>query len=681
MKKIFLLLFVYCRVLSQSECRAGFKGYTNQSEQQQAEILESVTRNFSTLKSASSFTYVIPVVFHIFHQGGVSNVPVNKILQQVNILNKEMQRTHADTAQTHPAFKSLAAGMNIEFRIATKDPAGNCTNGINRIYTSMYACGNVDSVCKLSAWPSDKYLNIWVGESFTINNPLANSNGICYSLGIGTWPWMQYMKQGVIISQFDLNNIGGSQKGRTLVHEVGHFLNLRHIWGDATCGNDSVADTPPAVNDNSNCPIFPRRPNNACGSGSIGEMYMNYMDYTNEFCRNMFSIGQVNRMLACLNSTVGSRSNLWSAANLSLTGVADPYVYPAPCAAVPEILPFTPTVICTGDSVQVTDISYGGGGARTWNFFGNSSSSLSDSIVWVKYNNAGDFNIELSKSVPGATNTKVFQQRVVVRDPFVTQTIPYQNGFETNFQLNDWKVVNQDFDTTWRCFNNVSFSGNRSMGITNYHNQYPMFDALFSPFFDLSSTPNVRVKFRLHFVRQRSYNKDALKVFYSKNCGATWVLAYHKNSAALAVVPGLDTTYHLPSTNEWRLDSLAIPGGQGSEKVMLRFEFKSDNGNNIFIDDINIRSAPVGLKENEISSRIIIYPNPASSKVIVSTNELADRIEISDVLGRIVLSQGQNITSSETEIDVSALQNGMYFLSVKKNDLTAAGKHLIIINE
>ncbi|MCE3229304.1 MAG: hypothetical protein K0S32_3855, partial [Bacteroidetes bacterium] len=170
----------------------------------------------------------------------------------------------------------------------------------------MYTCANIDSLPKLSLWPTDKYLNIWVYESARVNNVLANSNGLCLNPGIGTWPWINFMKQGVYLTSYDINNIGTTTvKGRRLVHEVGHFLNLRHIWGDANCGNDSVADTPPSVTFNSGCPTFPKNPMNACGSNTMGEMYSNYMDYTSENCQNLFTAGQVSRMDACLNSTVG----------------------------------------------------------------------------------------------------------------------------------------------------------------------------------------------------------------------------------------------------------------------------------------------------------------------------------------------------------------------------------------
>jgi hypothetical protein len=155
-------------------------------------------------------------------------------------------------------------------------------------------------------WDNKKYLNIWVVKF---------GGGMSTLLGYATPPGSPAAYDGVVVNTTNFGSTGNVtapyNKGRTATHEIGHFLNLRHTWGDATCGNDLVSDTPPAEEANYNCPSFPRRAFNTCGAGANGEMYMNYMDYTNDACMKMFTTGQKNRMRATL-ATGGSRSTLTS---------------------------------------------------------------------------------------------------------------------------------------------------------------------------------------------------------------------------------------------------------------------------------------------------------------------------------------------------------------------------------
>lgn len=618
-------------------------------------------------------TYVIPVVFHIFHNGGASNVSNAQVLNQVSILNTEFRRQQADTLLTPPAFKPLAAALSIEFRLATLDPLGNCTNGINRIYTTMYTCANVDSLCKRSAWPPDKYLNIWIAESFRIDNPLANSNGLCVDLGVGTWPWIQFMKQGVVMPAYDINNIGSpNTRGRRMVHEIGHFLNLRHIWGDANCGNDSVADTPPSVTFNTGCPSFPRNPLNACGSSTIGEMYSNYMDYTSEACTNLFTAGQVNRMEACLTSTVGNRNLLWSPSNLSNTGTNDPYVYPGPCPGTPDILPYQPVVICAGDSVKFTDISYGFSGSpvsRIWNFYGNPVSSLTDSIVWVKYSVPGVYNVELTKTLSSDSETRLFIKKVIVLDPTDVLGVPYTNGFETASEANQWKVVNSDNDTTWRVFDNVSANGLRCVGINNYYNNYPLLDEIISPAFDLSAANSSAFQFKVHFSKRLPYNSDRLSLFYTKDCGKTWMQLYSRNGSMLKTVMSDQTMYHLPASfSEWRTETVVFSTDSSFSNIRFRFQFKSDYGNNLLIDDINLTSSDItGSREEERNPGVSAFPNPTDKSIHVRFKVPLKEItgfEVTDVTGRVFLNGFIERNTSEFLMDMGSLPAGMYLLKV-----------------
>lgn len=241
----------------------------------------------------------IPVVVHVVYNSAVENISDAQILSQIDVLNKDFRRLNADASNTPAAFSGLASDTEIEFCLASKDPNGNATSGIVRKSTNVNTFNTNNSV-KFSnsggstAWDVRNYFNIWVCD-------LGPS-----TLGYAEFPTGNVSNTyGVVISYTAFGTTGTAQapfnKGRTATHEIGHCFNLKHIWGDATCGNDLVNDTPTQRGPNYNCPNFPKV--TSCGNGPYGEMFMNYMDYTNDACMNMFTSGQKSRMLAVLNTS------------------------------------------------------------------------------------------------------------------------------------------------------------------------------------------------------------------------------------------------------------------------------------------------------------------------------------------------------------------------------------------
>lgn len=650
------------------------------------ELLEQETqallKNMGSQKTMSTATYVIPVVFHIIHTGTTGNISDAQIIDQVNILNKEFRRLQADTALTPPAFKSLAAAFDVEFRLATKDPSGNCTNGINRIYSSLATCSfGWDDVKTLSYWPSNQYLNLWIVESMHYPGSTACNGG-----GYSVFPGGAAASDGIVMRGDLIGSIGtaatnsgwGNFFGRYLIHELGHWFNLRHIWGDTNCGNDLVSDTPPALTSNSGCPSFPHNPNNSCGSNANGEMFTNYMDYTTGSCLNMFSAGQVVRMTAAINSAISGRNNLWSASNLSATGTADPYVYPASCVAVPQILPYTPIIACEGDSVKFTDYSYGGNStSRQWDFFGQPASSLTDSIVKVKYSAAGVYNVALTKNYMSSTITQTFTNKVHIlpATPNLNYIFPFTESFEIpgNF-IGEWTVVNRDENinpVTWQTFTNTAFTGSYCVGINNSANIAPAVDELYSPTYSLTAAATATLSFRVHYTQKATSDYDKLLVAMSSNCGKTWTNLYSKNAAMLKTSAALNgADYYPTSQSEWRKESIDLSFYLPANEMKFRFSFTSGGGNNIFIDDINLQGDIVGIEENKQTERKIkLYPNPAENVVnILIESSLANNatLEVTNVLGNIILKQ--NIKSGLSPVDLNNFANGIYFVTVKEDN-------------
>jgi len=258
------------------------------------EAIEEFTQRFvergGELTDRNAIT--IPVVVHVVYNTSAQNISEAQILSQINVLNADFRKLNSDASLIPSAFTGVAADAQIQFCLASVDPNGNPTNGIVRKSTtrSSFSTNNwvkYNANGGSNAWPADKYLNIWVCNL---------SNGV---LGYAQFPGGAAATDGIVCTFTAFGTTGTAtapfNKGRTATHEVGHWLNLRHIWGDATCGTDYVNDTPTHNTANYGCPSFPHY--STC-SGSPLEMTMNYMDYTDDACMYMFSTGQSSRMNA-----------------------------------------------------------------------------------------------------------------------------------------------------------------------------------------------------------------------------------------------------------------------------------------------------------------------------------------------------------------------------------------------
>ncbi len=249
----------------------------------------------------------IPIVVHVvwaphIDQNGLvttsENIPNSQIQYQIDVLNNDFRRQNIDQINTEAAWQSDAADCEIEFCLATIDPIGQPTDGINRIETTHGEFGMGNDIHTSSAggsddWPNKDYLNIWVCNL---------GSGL---LGYATPPSSLILDgDGVVINYTNFGDSGNNpyHKGRTATHEIGHWLNLEHLWGAwGFCGDDQVTDTPEQETYSLNCPGFPSNPNSCSSNNSNGDMFQNYMDYTNDACMNLFTNGQKARMLAAIN--------------------------------------------------------------------------------------------------------------------------------------------------------------------------------------------------------------------------------------------------------------------------------------------------------------------------------------------------------------------------------------------
>ena len=289
-----------------------------QAQEARRLFLENFTQNFLTNQSVqSSENLLIPVVFHVVHDNGVENISDAQIHESIVQLNEDFAALNPELADVHPSFIDLVADVGFEFHLAELDPNGEPTTGINRIQSELTYNGSDIALKQMIQWDPTMYLNIWVvyssnggnGSAFAYYPADVEGSGSIYD-GIVSSYWAVGRTETAVWTHYKI-----------LTHEVGHWANLKHTWGDqsgnqssAGCSyDDAVVDTPNTIG-NTGCDL-------EAISCETHDNVQNYMDYSN--CSNMFTEGQKTRMVAALNSDVGGRNNLWSESNHSLVFIQE----------------------------------------------------------------------------------------------------------------------------------------------------------------------------------------------------------------------------------------------------------------------------------------------------------------------------------------------------------------------
>ena len=324
--QLFLCLFLFQFVEAQRDC--GHGAYEEQTIAANPGLISRFSEidGFSNIRSKNSAAanrlevvpqiIRIPVVVHILFNNDEQNISDAQVKSQLDVLNRDFRGINGDRKKVPAHFFSTAADCGIEFQLATKDPAGAPTTGIIRKWTSIQHFSLDDKVKSANSkgddpWDPKRYLNIWV---------CSMSGGL---LGYSSTPGGPPEKDGIVIcySVFGTTgkHPGAFNLGRTATHEIGHWLNLRHIWGDTYCGDDKVDDTPKQRSPNNGCPSGKRL---SCTNDGEGDMYMNFMDLTDDGCMYMFTNGQKVRMRALFEDGA-PRHALLSSGGLDTTFNAD----------------------------------------------------------------------------------------------------------------------------------------------------------------------------------------------------------------------------------------------------------------------------------------------------------------------------------------------------------------------
>ena len=238
----------------------------------------------------------IPVVVHVLYNQSHENITEDQIRSQLDAINADFSRSNTDFSNVPAVFAKVSATVNIQFELAVSDPQGRSTNGIIRKRTTRLMWSDDDKIKSSSfggsdAWDPSRYLNVWI------------CNTVPGLSGYASLPNSDPKKDGVVI-RYDAFGTRGAvvapfNKGRTMTHEVGHWLGLKHLWGDTPCGDDGIQDTPRQRGGNTGSPVFPKI--TVCNGTPHGEMFMNFMDFTNDASMGMFTEGQKNVMRSNFN--------------------------------------------------------------------------------------------------------------------------------------------------------------------------------------------------------------------------------------------------------------------------------------------------------------------------------------------------------------------------------------------
>lgn len=638
-------------------------------EQQLNDFIKEYIANNN--KGQRNGPFIVPVVFHIIHQGGLENISKAQLLDAMKILNDDWNKRNADTSVVIPQFKNIIADMEVDFRLAQIDPWGNCTDGIERIYSAQTWMGNDYS--KLNNWPREKYLNVWVVAK--MRNGAA---GYSYYPSSVNALYNVPARDGVIILHDYVGSIGTGNSGRSraLTHEVGHWSNLSHCWGDnnepgQSCGDDDVDDTPITKG----WSFCPSPQNAAVCNPPIIENYQNYMEYS--YCSRMFTEGQKERVHAALLADKSQRNNLYTEANLIATGTNDGFVQTcAPIADFCANLRYT----CVGNSVKFINTSYNGTiDNLLWEFPNGTPSTSTDASPTVVFNTTGWQEVKLTVSNAQGTSTKTNNQKIFVA-PTTTFATPFYENFETPGALNDFGWSSSNFDQNETYFTQVSNagkSGNHSMMLNNYYARFDHdIDELISPPFDLSQLTTAQMNISFYY-SLGSWDEDfmnladSIVVYATTNCGGTWTKIYNKGGAPI-VNAGYQSGFYVPGSDQayWRYVKQNLPATFKQPNVRFKFQvWSAIKTNNFYIDDINIGSAPVGIEDN-VLSQFFVQPNPFGNALYLNNLPSGNcSIEMRDVTGRVVLSSEINVNSDVYELDATSVSGkGIYLLTIKSGD-------------
>lgn len=663
--------------LSQHQHESHFCGsdiYFEQQAQAHPELLLQRDREVSDFVenpnmynySTESAIHTIPVVVHVMYYNFEDSISVAQIEDAIDVVNEDYSLTNSDAGNLRAQFQSVQANMEFRFELAKIDPNGNATNGIT-YHQSDRSLGADDAIKGEYSWNNTKYLNIWVVNAIDLGLPPSQGT----ILGYAAFPYQgqPVTDDGIVIRHDQMGRIGtATSNGRTLTHEIGHWVNLLHPFNyGCSNGGDLVGDTPPVASASYGCDLTKV----SCGQTTMIE---NFMDYADDVCANTFTAGQKTRAKACMNNTAFNRDDIASSSNLIATGVNGATVTAAPTAN----FTLDQHMICVNEPVDFTNLSVSYINATyNWSFSSGATTLTStQENPSMTFTTPGTYTVTLTATNSTGTDTKTKTAYFRVVDPSAT---PYDNNFTATFENNipnfTWMVIDDGDGRHWQTTSLASYAGSKSA-------QMPTFLALAGGTDILQSTPmlmdqtaSATLTFRYAWAKRETSNQDRLTVTVSTDCGATWSVARIISSFNLSTIgTGVATSNFVPTSAQWAEGTVNLNNFIGADPIMIRFNYISDGGNNLYLDEIRT-AVTVSVEENE-NGILRVYPNPAKDLVTV------DMTSANEANWTLINMNGQTVKVGVLEngtgsIDVADLPSGMYMLQLVSNGKTTTERVIV----
>ncbi len=673
--------------------------YDSNFAERRAEIekeTEAYYRQAVEKEGATRATITIPVVFHVIYNREAQNIPDSIIHSQMEVLNEDFSGLNVDIANVPDYFSDAVGIANIEFCLASRDPNGNPSTGITRKETSRtnfpdldpsdgfdsFTAMHFDKSGGVDAWDTKQYLNIWVCNVGTTN-----------TLAWAYLPGADERVDGIVCRYEYLGrpSLAGDpySLGRTLTHEVGHWLNLFHTFdndGGNTCSQDFVEDTPSQRSSNFGCPNFPR---STCKNHS--DMFMNYMDYTDDDCGIMFTKGQVKRMEAALSTT---RKGI-----LNSIGCTEPANHDAQISNL--ISPIVDNCLFSDISIFVEFANKGKKPLNTLNInyqLDNGSVNVfqwegelapqqtTPAMVGFASLDPGLHHLVVYTSLPNGEPDAYPMQDTLHRYFYVGEgtTAPFFEDFNTLHTKNAWTTFDSGNAVPWHYITTVSNGDSiitGAMGVNHYFHVFfdgvSTYDELVSPSIDLRlmNDPYLVFDYSYHFDRT---NEDDLQIFASTDCNQTREMIYHKKGDSLS------TRFYpaLLDENDWSRDTVDLADYAG-ESIILTFKTTTAGGSWLFIDNILVDGIPfaVGSSSNPtIDFKMEVYPNPCTNHeptwVSIENSSIGNStLRLFSTSGEQVLTQQVHLKEGNQKVPLSIenVSTGLYFLEI----IDATGRRVV----
>ncbi|UXP31440.1 choice-of-anchor J domain-containing protein [Reichenbachiella agarivorans] len=648
-------------------------------------------KNFRINSTQSDLVYTIPVVVHVVHQGEsigtASNIPDEQIISQIQTMNEDFRRTNEDANDTPLDFLPFAADTRIEFKLAVRDPEGLPTNGINRVRGSRddYSINQLDDLAHESYWDANQYFNIWVSD---LSNdyigyaqfPLSNLVGLNIeqsndALTDGVFIDYQYFGTGYNTDDFS--------RGRTVTHEVGHWLGLRHIWGDASnCSADDYCDDTPLQQSSTN-------PNMDCSEASISfsctttDMTQNYMDYTADKCMNLFTLDQKERMRTVIENSPRRTVLLTSPALQEVVQVANDLgiyqiIEPSSGNCDKNITPTLQVKNYGTNAITSFDVQLKVDGVIIQTLSSSQNLNLLETaeIEFDPYavNNTSSLFEFLVTTVNGGSDGNSGNNSRTVEGYFPDwTTIPLDQDF-TNSSMtgsSDWHIIGN-----WSYGVAADESASNEAAILSYagssSDQLGTLDYLISPAISLIGIATADLNFDYAFAAVPGNYTDGLAVIVSTDCGNTFPV---ENTLFSQLAPYLGTTSQSSSPfspsglGDWKNVELNLSSYTNLDEIVLAFVGQNGNGNNIYLDNIHITTTsvtnhdaliksvnniPVVSCLSDFQANIEVRNNGFSNLTSFKVTGKVGKITQSKEVDQVNLSPGQNTTVTLLFEDIEA---------------------------